>query len=332
MRQFGARINDRLGLDGRRVILIENELLRAAFLVDKGCDLIELVYKPKDLDFLWHFPRTVRGESPPSQSQSQTLFLDRYEGGWQELFPHAGAPATQDGIELGFHGEVWGLPWEFEIVTNKPEEVAVRFWVRTLRMPFYLQRTVSLRAGESILRYSETVANEGKRDLQFMWGHHPAFGPPLLDQSCILDAPAAKVQVDGTFYTWPIDGSGRDHSCMTAEQSDHEVMKYLHELSEGWVALTNPARRLGIALIFDLNVFPYVWLWQEFAYTKGYPWFGRAYVLGIEPQSSLPRARECGGRLLKLAAGGRMETELKTVIYEEAGVEHISREGTVTGH
>ncbi len=330
MRPPGARIQHHLLPDKGRVVSIENELLRATFLVDRGCDLIELLYKPEGVDFLWQFHGTKRDKNASRQPLSQTLFLDQYHGGWQELFPHAGAPASYAGVELGFHGEVWGLPWEFEIVREEPEEVAARFWVRTRQLPFLLQRTVSLRPGDAILRYSETVTNESKREMEFMWGHHPAFGPPFLDQTCILEAPAARVQVEGAFCSWPTDPSGKDHSRLILERSDQEVMKYLHELREGWVALTHPTRRIGVALIFDLDVFPYVWLWQEFGYTKGYPWFGQAYVLGVEPQSSLPRAREFGGRLLKLAAGASMETEIKTVVYEAAGVEHISRDGLVT--
>ena len=82
-----------------------------------------------------------------------------------------------------------GAAWDYEILTDRPEEVTVRFWVRTQRFPFYLERTVSLRSQESILRFHEVVRNESKTPLDFMWGHHPTFGRPFLDEQCVLTAP-----------------------------------------------------------------------------------------------------------------------------------------------
>ena len=106
-------------------------------------------------------------------------------------------------------------------------------------------------------------------------------------------------------------------------------MKYLHELRDGWVALTNPKRKLGVAFVFDTRVFRYVWLWHEFEYTAHYPWFGRAYVLGVEPQSSLPDAREKDGRLLHLKGESKIETDLLTVVYEGSAVRRVTPQGRV---
>lgn len=330
MRHYGSRITDRFRLDDLRVVIMENELVRCTFLVDRGCDVIELLYKPKDVDFLWRSPlagRRMRDFVPSSHNNRP--FFDHYEGGWQELFPHASAPTQYAGCELGFHGEVWGLPWDYQIVTDTPENVVVRFWVRTLRLPFYLERTVSLRANESVLAFHEVVVNEGGKELEFMWGHHPAFGPPFLDRSCVIDAPAGKIRLGDELHPWPVDRNGTDHSRLVPAKSDQEIMKYLHELHEGWVALTQPGGKLGIGLVFDPAVFDCVWLWHEFKYTQEYPWFGRAYVLGVEPFSSLPGAHESGGRLLRLNGGAKLETDLLAVIYEGAGVKRISRTGQV---
>jgi galactose mutarotase-like enzyme len=82
--------------------------------------------------------------------------------------------------------------------------------------------------------------------------------------------------------------------------------------------------------VFDPGVFSYVWLWHELGYTREYPWFGRAYVLGMEPQSSLPLAHDQGGRLLRLAPGAHLSTELRVVVYHGSGVRDISPTGRVT--
>jgi len=330
LRHFGARVTDRFRMDDLRTVIIENELLRCTFLAGRGCDVIELLYKPKDVDFLWRRPLRPRipADFTPS-SYNARPFLDHYAGGWQELFPHASAPVQYAGADLGFHGEVWGLPWDYEILRDDPKEVSVRFWVRTLRMPFYLERTVSLRALDSAMSFHQVVVNEGKSELKFMWGHHPAFGPPFLDRNCVLDAPARTLLIDEARHNWPVDESGRDHGRLVPEKADKEVMKYLTDLREGWVAVTQPRRKVGIGLVFDAKIFSHVWLWQEFGYTQDYPWFGRAYVLGMEPHSSLPGAHEGGGKLLSLPGGGRLETTLLTVVYEATGVKRISPTGHV---
>jgi hypothetical protein len=331
LRHYGARINDRCRHDDLRIIILENELLRVTVRVDLGADITELLFKPRDVDFLWHRPGVLPG-SPRRIPTSCTNrpFLDYYEGGWQELFPHASEASQYAGAELGFHGETWGLPWEYRILDDDPDLVSVRLSVRTLRMPFLLERVMSLRAGEPILRMHETVTNEGKRTLDFMWGHHPAVGQPFLDEQCVLDAPARKIRLGETLQPWPVDSSGRNHSRLVRESSDTEVMKYLHDLEEGWVAVTNPRMGVGVGFVFDTQVFDCVWLWHEFGYTQEYPWFGRAYVLGVEPFSSLPGARESGGRLLSLEGESRLETDFLTVAYEGKGVRHISSHGAVT--
>jgi galactose mutarotase-like enzyme len=330
LRHYGVRVTDRFRLDTLRTLILENELLRVTFLIDQGCDIIELLYKPKDTDFLWRSPQGVRRRNHfiPTTG-TQRPFFDYYEGGWQELFPHASRATEYANAELGFHGEVWGLSWDYQILTDRPEEVVVRFWVRTVRLPFYLERTVSLRTRESTLRFHEVVLNEGKTPLDFMWGHHPAFGRPFLDKHCILTAPARKVQIGEKLVPWPVDRDGTDHSRLVPQRSTTEVMKYLHELREGWVALTNPRRKLGVALVFDIRIFSFVWLWHEFGYTRDFPWFGRAYVLGVEPHSSLPGARESNGRLLHLQGGGKIETDLLAVVYEGTAVRRVTAQGRV---
>src|SRR2546428_542724 len=67
--------------------------------------------------------------------------------------------------------------------------VAVRFWVRTYRTPYLLERRMELRGAEPALFLDERLVNEGAETLAPMWGHHPAFGPPFLQAGCRVDLP-----------------------------------------------------------------------------------------------------------------------------------------------
>jgi len=56
MYTWGRKQGCRLSLDytykGMRVGFLENDLIRVGILLDKGADIFEFTYKPRDLDFL----------------------------------------------------------------------------------------------------------------------------------------------------------------------------------------------------------------------------------------------------------------------------------------
>jgi hypothetical protein len=332
LRHFGARCSDCYRLDGLRVVVLENERLRVSILADQGTDIFEFLYKPLDVDFLLRTPNGIRNRARYAASwETDHSFMDYYEGGWQEIFPHGSAPTVYQGARIGQHGEVWGLPWAHKIELDTPEEVRVRFQVRTVRTPFLIEKTLCLRSGEATLNIDERVTNEGTAPFEFMWGHHIAFGPPFLDGDCVIDAPAGRVRVDGIDHPWPIGADGVDHARLIPVGREDEQMKYLLDLRQGWYAFTNLRRAVGFGAVWDPAVFDSVWVWQEFGYTKGYPWYGRVHATALEPFSSLPRAHEEGTRLLRLEGGQSLRTLWKVLAYECASrVAAIDPDGRVT--
>ena len=195
-RNWGCRIRETV-FRGLRTITLENELLRILVLVDKGTDIYEFLYKPLDVDFMWRSPLPLRNPAlfSPTVANANGAFHDNYHGGWQEIFPTGGMPTTYKGAEFGWHGEVSLIPWDYAIVEDHPERIAVRFSTRTYRTPFYIEKTLSLSSGKAVLFFEEQVINEGEETLQFMWGHHPALGPNFVDENCRIDLAGAKVMV-----------------------------------------------------------------------------------------------------------------------------------------
>ena len=188
-------------LKGHRCVTLENEKLRVTVIADKGADIYEFLYKPRDIDFMWRTWVGLRDRSHfvPSSPRASGAHMDYYEGGWQELFPNCGNLSLHQGAEVGQHGEVLLLPWNYIITRDDPEEIEVRFDVRTVRTPFHLVRTMSLRSGEAILRIKERVTNESGQDVNFTWGHHPALGWPFIDESCHVDLPGCRIRTLGDF-------------------------------------------------------------------------------------------------------------------------------------
>ena len=163
-------------------------------MADKGTDIYEFLYKPLDMDFMWRNPLGFQNPSrfiPTINSQGGN-FMDYYHGGWQEIFPIGSGACQYKGAEFGLHSESSLLAWDAQILRDEEDEVSVHFKVRTARTPFLLEKILTLRANEPILRIWERVTNLAEEPMDFMWGHHPAVGGRFLDESCVIDAPASK--------------------------------------------------------------------------------------------------------------------------------------------
>lgn len=356
-RHFGCRVTDALTYCGQTMVVLENETLRVCVLPEKGAEITTFLHKPSDADplFRWgnlQFPSRY----PTTIPDSAGSFIDSYFGGWQEVFPSGGGPTQVKGALLGTHGEVFHLPWQWEIIEDRADRISVRFRIRTLRTPFLLERTMSLEEGKPILMLDEIVTNEGGEEMPFMLGHHPAFGAPFLDASCILDAPAGYVEVHaegenafsrlvpGSSGSWPNmvgkNGSILDLRQIPAKENRAYDMFYLTSLGAGWCALTNRSKQVGVALVWDVEHFPVLWVWQNFCGVSGYPWYFKAYVLGLEPFTSFTTQSSSGlsevirvGQEKKLLPGAKFNFSLKALSYAAQaaqGVEHISPDGLVS--
>ncbi|WP_425313169.1 DUF4432 family protein [Paenibacillus mangrovi] len=219
-RNYGCRIHDQYTYFGLRTVVLENELVRITLLVDKGTEIIEFLYKSKDLDFMWLTENGVSNPRDylPTSPDPISTFIDYYSGGWQEVFPNGGPTSTYLGAQFGQHGEVAHMPWDYEVTQDVPERISVRFTVRTKKVPFQLTKTLTLESGSSTLLIEEQLENGSNIPLRYMWGQHIAYGKPFLHPGCTIsvpdkvtvvtessessDAPSGRV-VRGAVYDWP---------------------------------------------------------------------------------------------------------------------------------
>jgi hypothetical protein len=294
-RNWGARLHH-TSLRGVPAVVLENELLRITVLLH-GAHLIEFNHKPRDLDFVWLTP----GTAWPGSGD----FFDSYPGGWQEVFPNGGAPATYRGAVLDQHDEAVALPWECEVVEDDPARVAVRLTVRTRRTPFRVSKVLSLASGEARLSVLSTVTSEAPVETHAMWGQHLAYGAPFLVPGSRITLPPGvtvrphevnlnpprRAVAEGGPYPWPVvptpDGGTVDLSVIPEPGAPSDVC-YLTGFTEGWYELRRPDGDAGVRVEWDAATLPYLWLWHEFGDMTGHPWWGRAYVAGLEPFSSYP--------------------------------------------
>jgi hypothetical protein len=307
-RNFGCRISDELSYRHSRLLVLENEKLRVSVLLDKGSDIIEFLYKPTDTDFMWRSPMDHVNMYKYIQSVPNTIdFRDYYLGGWQEIFPVGADGFTLSQAKIGNHGELWGLPWKSVIIKDEPEEVQVKLWTKTVRTPFRIEKTLTLKADT------------------------PAFGEGFLDENCMVFAPAKSViDTPKNVFSWPIH-QGQDFRKVWPKNSDKWNMYFLQELSDGWYAVVNQAKKIGFGMVWDKSIFRYLWFWGCYNFKDISPWYGRAYTIALEPFTSLPHPVDPNTRFM-IPAGQTITTELKAlVISGKTLIRNITPEGSVIG-
>ncbi len=291
-RNYNCRIRESI-VGGVRQLSLDNRFLHISVLPGKGTDIVEFLYKPLDMDFMYHSWMGIR----PSGGD----FFDPYPGGWQELFPSVGAGGECGGAKLPLHGEVHALPWDVRIEKDAEEEIIVKFSVRTVRTPYLLEKWLTLRADEPALYIRERATNEGRVPLRFSWGHHPALGPAFLDENCTIEIPGdslrlhpypgTRLQADGE-YTWPRalldDGTPIDLSRVLPPENRCLTEFGITGLTAGEVEVINHSHRLAFGLRWNPEQLPVLWFWQPNCGNENQPSYGRDYALGVEPWTNLP--------------------------------------------
>jgi galactose mutarotase-like enzyme len=321
---------------GMRVIYMENDFIRIGILADRGSDIFEFYFKPRMLDFML---RTKKGIINPATHFSQmrntsNQFEDYYYGGWQEILPNSPAFSYR-GASLGQHGEISLIPWKYSIVENTEEKVAVKLWVRPLRLPILIEKTYSITSDGAKLQIEEKLVNESGTALDIMWGHHIAFGLPFLNKGGRVftnasefiaepQMPDQRLFKPGIISNWPIiegiDGNPVDASIIPeAEKDPYSELAYLSGFpSQAHYAIWNVHEKIGFAVRWDPSVFSHLWYWQERFSTKDAPWWGDVYAVALEPWSSKwtnePELAIKKGEWLRLQPGEVKETALSAEV------------------
>jgi hypothetical protein len=332
---------------GVRAVRMTNPSMQVDVLPDKGADIYAIAHRASGVDVMWKSPLGLRAPGQGTfSSDSQVAWLESYEGGWQEILPHAGAPQTYKGVELSFHGESTLLPWSFEIVKSAGDEIIVDFSVQLFRSPFAIKRRMMMAALSGCVRLIESVTNLAGEPMDFMWGHHPAYGAPFLSEHLHAITNARTVWTDpgydnphcrvvpGETTQWPFakgkDGSKVDLRNFSSQSEPNYFMGYLRDFDGSpWYALANSELKLGVGVAWTPNAFRYLWFWQEMRASTGFPFYGRTYTMALEPHSSYPHGLVNVMNTTRthhtLGAGESLSAELVFALFEYDPAKTIER-------
>jgi len=297
-------ITDKWQYNGMQVVWLENDLIRVGVLVGRGADIFEFRYKPADLNFLLRLPGEINNPQKtfPQIRDTANQMEDYYYGGWQETLPNSPS-FNYRGSLFGQHGEVWAIPWDYSIINNSPEEVSLKCWVRPLRTPLMVEKTITLTNNSPKLQISSTVSNESNTHFDMMWGQHIAFGLPFLKDGATVEINAKKMETEpnmpdhrrfepGMETEWPkalnISGEEDNASFIPAEnEQPYSDLAYLSGFGDtGRYTIMNKEKKIGFGLEWDASLYEYVWFWQERYGTQDSPWWGNTYAIALEPWTS----------------------------------------------
>lgn len=318
---------------GWRLHVLANDHARVEVLAERGATVTSLRDLRTGVDVLWRprwgIPHRDRVDLPGS---SEAVAMGRYPGGWNTLFPNAGAEAVEHGVEWPMHGEVWMTP--LDVAVDGGGLVARGVLVRS---PFAFSRRVRLEGPRVVV--TESATNLGAGPVDAIWNQHPAFGAPLLDHSARVVTTAAVVHSDiadarlgpgRERAAWPIahlpGGGVVDLSIAPPPRDGSSRRAFLGGFApqNAMLGISNRALDLEARVEWDPSVFPYAWYWLEAGGRPGFPWFGTEYVLALEPCTSYPtggltRIRELTGTHVTFAPGETLEREVAVTLGRPMG-------------
>jgi hypothetical protein len=335
-------------------LVLENDAIAVTVVPLKGADIVGLAAKPEGVDVMWRSPWGLPPLTGgvPAAFDSAVTWSAAYEGGWQVLFPNGGDAGVYKGVELNFHGEASTSAWEVDGADADGETAEVRLSLRLRRSPFRIERRMRVEGDRPVLVIRERVTNEGGEPMEFMWGHHPAYGAPFLAGACRIDTSARAVWADPDYdgdanpltpdsaFAWPVgerNGAQTDLSVVPAEDGPpRQVLAFLRDFpgGHGWYGITNTELGLGVGLVWPVEVFPFAWFWQEMHASPGFPWYRQVYTMAIEPFTSIPsgllNVMATTQTQRSLEPGESLAMELSAVLYRSrTGITGIAPDGTV---
>jgi len=312
--------------------VLENARLRLVLLPELGAKLHALVDKRADRDVLWHNPRLE-----PRLPVFGQNFDDWWPGGWDEVFPTCDV-STHQGETYPYLGELWSLPWSWQVEDTGPAAVSIYLSRTTIIATARMEKWIRLEGDAPIVRFRHRLTNVGTEPMDFVWGFHPCFA---VEAGFRIDVPGQRAIVGhtatgvfgpvGTTYEWPKapapDGGLHDMRTVPAATQGWCEGHYVTDLAEGWVALTDPVRERGVGLVFPREVFPVVWCWMVYGGWRGH------YHVALEPWTGWPHRLDravAAGRHRTLGPGETLTCETLAVLYEGVrSVSSIDRNGAV---
>ncbi len=213
-----------------------------------------------------------------------------------------GAPSGEEAKQgLSIHGEAPCLAWKKMGGQTTAKEAKLKLGVRLPVAGLRFEREMTMRRGEPVVYFKETVINEKKADHFFHWVEHVTLGPPFLERDhsrIFVSARRGQTFPHGyegkellessRDFRWP-HAPGMDGRAVDISQPfTHPGLGFVVTLQLDprremeFVAALNIRHRLLIGYCFRRQDFPWMAIWEENKARTDAPWHGKTQARGLE--------------------------------------------------
>lgn len=235
-----------------------------------------------------------------------------WNGGWQPLLPNAGGEYLDGKYPQGFHGNASQACW------NVSEKSASLLSLEWSDENLHSQRSIKI--NENGVSLAGSLVNCDGEPRPLIVTEHLILGSDFLKTAVTLE-PVGNAQFRELAY----DGS--------ANGAEFEPWESFQENSWSIVTSQTPARmgvfsdiscirvrneNYEIEISWDAENLPYLWIWEEMAYTQEYPWNGEYLALGIEPSSAADGVGLGGSSVKTLAVDEKFNWSVQLKIQKRA--------------
>lgn len=266
-----CRISEDKTLFGRRTVTLENGLIEVTIIPSDGGRITGIIDKASSRNFIWTNDRTAARLRVYGAN-----YDDLSAGGIEEAFP-TGLPSTYRGDPIPFFGEVWAVPWQYEIMENSNETIILKLECYCSIYPVRVTKYIKLKKYQSFVEVNYKILNIGFTDLDFIMGVHPSFN---ISPQCILELPEAVYRTGFTFpdnlvkgkdksFTWPVlEDMNLSNIC--DKNSARCIQVYTAHAGHGELSIYDTALDSGLAVVYDESFFKALSVWMIYGGWRGH--------------------------------------------------------------
>jgi hypothetical protein len=186
------------------------------------------------MDYNWvNQPAIERLRNEPGKPME-----DFFLCGFYTMFPNAGAPGTYQGITYESHGDLRNVAWSASVGADQS---SIRLQGQARQSQLRIER--DLRLNKNAIEVRDTLINGGPITLPYIYGLHPYYTYPLLDQDVLLKVDNQVVE--------------------TLPDRAEKVLK-LYSVDSGTTGLTevvNAKLGRGVRCRYDPAFLNHTWVW-----------------------------------------------------------------------
>jgi len=243
-------VSCRLGIEtwwgNFEVLTLENDWLEICLMPGRGGEIHQITWKATGLKFFEPERPDIAGFKPPSPDEPLTTAQNYAFSSFYTMFPNGGPDQTFEGYSYVFHGDSRQTAWEYRVIEQSEALVLLELKATSQKLPFVLTRTVRLEAGAKTITFTDQLTHVGPADaprLPYIYGFHPYFGYPVLDEGAQL-----KLGEQVLFE-------------MPERRVGVQILRDYDTGTNTSVEITNPRLGATFRLRFEPDFLKFVWLW-----------------------------------------------------------------------